>query len=70
MRDIRSGQAGRAEVGRAEKQTARYLRKQPGGSLRGLPPPIKPKRGSGRPYEAPITAQLKYLRARARGFRR
>jgi hypothetical protein len=34
----------RPEIGRAEKQLSRYLRKQPGGSLRGVPPPIPSKR--------------------------
>lgn len=34
----------RPEVGRAEKQLSRYLRKQPGGSLRGVPPPVPSKR--------------------------
>jgi hypothetical protein len=68
MRDIRSGQAGRAEVGRAEKQLARYLRKQPGGSLRGIPAPKKP--GRAKPYvTTPIEAKLRYLRARARAPR-
>jgi hypothetical protein len=54
-----------SETGRAEKQLTRYLRKQPGGSLRGVPAPKKP--ASGRPYEAPIVAQRKYLAARGKG---
>jgi hypothetical protein len=66
MRDTRSGTSGRPEVGRSEKQLTRYLRKQPGSSLRGIPAPQK-QQGSARQQESLVTAQKKYLAARARG---
>jgi len=54
MRDIRPG-----TVHPIDRQTARYLRKQPGASLRGIPGPRKP--GQARPGISPIEAQRRAI---------
>jgi hypothetical protein len=52
----------RTEVGRAEKQLARYIRKHPGGSLRGL------ELGTKKPARVPKTvSRERFLALLAQG---
>jgi hypothetical protein len=50
-----------------DAQVTRYVRRQPGGSRRGIPGPLPAPKAAPQRQIAPVVAQKRYLAARAKG---